>query len=76
MTIFSGRLLSMYKNSVDQKPGINGNSFKWMRKVAKENNLSEQGYTGYLAFDEMKIQVCSCYGQQHLSKPSVSLSII
>ena len=48
--------LSLYKNAVEQKPGLNADMFRWMLKEAKRINLREVGYSGGLVLDEMNIQ--------------------
>ncbi len=53
----SGRLLSMYKNSVTQKPGLNDDVLKWMQHEADKLRLESFGREGGLILDEMAIQV-------------------
>ena len=53
----SGRLLSMYKNSVAQKPGLNDDVLKWMQHEADKLRLESFGREGGLILDEMAIQV-------------------
>ena len=50
------QLLSLYKNAVEQKPGLNADMFRWMLKEAKRIKLREVGYSGGLVHDEMNIQ--------------------
>lgn len=54
----SGRLLSLYKNSVKQKPGLNEEVLDWMIKEADKLKLDSFGKEGGLILDEMAIQVC------------------
>ena len=53
----SGRLLSMYKNSVSQKSGLNDEVLQWMLHEADKLNLDSFGREGGLILDEMAIQV-------------------
>lgn len=53
----SGRLLSMYKNSVSQKPGLNDEVLQWMLHEADKLKLDSFGREGGLILDEMAIQV-------------------
>ena len=53
----SGRLLSLYKNSVWQKPGLNEEVLDWMVRGADKLSLSSFGREGGLILDEMAIQV-------------------
>ncbi len=48
--------LSLYKNCVQQKAGLNQDMFRWMSKEAKRQELTEAGYSGGLVLDEMNIQ--------------------
>lgn len=50
----SGKLLSMYKNSVKQMPGLRPEVFQWMLTTAQVHNLKDQ--CGGLILDEMRIQ--------------------
>ncbi|KAK3752058.1 hypothetical protein QZH41_009166, partial [Actinostola sp. cb2023] len=52
----SGRLLSLYKNSVSQKAGINDEVLDWLVKEADKNELDAYGREGGLILDEMSIQ--------------------
>lgn len=52
----SQRLLRLYKNSVQQKPGINNSQLQWMEKEAANAKLSDFGKRGGLLLDEMTIQ--------------------
>ncbi len=53
----SGRLLSLYKNSVSQTPGLNDKVLDWMVKEADKLKLDSFGREGGLILDEMSIQV-------------------
>ena len=53
----SGRFLSLHKNSVKQKPGLN-EVLDWMLKEAEKLKLDSFGREGGLILDEMAIQVC------------------
>jgi hypothetical protein len=55
----SGRLLQYYNNTVHQRPGINEELLKWMVKAAVEKGLTPSQCFGGIAFDEMKIKVCT-----------------
>ena len=55
----SGRLLSLYKNSVKQSAGLNDDVLDWLVKEADKLDLDEYGREGGLILDEMSIQV-SC----------------
>ena len=48
--------LSRYKNSVQQKTGINNDMLKWMYMEALHEHLPDTGYYGGLILDEMSIQ--------------------
>lgn len=52
----SSRLLSMYKNAIQQSAGINPDIFKWMRKTAEEKLKNKSDWYGGLVLDEMAIQ--------------------
>ncbi|XP_020911962.1 uncharacterized protein LOC110249721, partial [Exaiptasia diaphana] len=52
----SGRLLSLYKNSVRQSAGLNDDVLDWLLKEADKSNLDEFGREGGLILDEMSIQ--------------------
>jgi hypothetical protein len=52
----SGKQLSLYKNSVPQNAGIQMAAFTWLYKEANRLQISPEGRTGGLIFDEMKIQ--------------------
>ncbi len=54
----SGRLLSLYKNSVKQRPGLNEEVLEWMLVEANKLGLDSFGREGGLILDEMAIQVC------------------
>lgn len=52
----SGRLLTYYKNFVDQRPGFNSDNLVWMSKEADRRNVTSFGRRGGLLLDEMQIQ--------------------
>ena len=52
----SSKTLSLYKNWVEQKPGLNLDMMRWMANEAKSKNLSKNGYVGGLVLDEMNVQ--------------------
>ena len=52
----SARTLSLYKNCVNQKPGLNLDMLRWMYKEGQRRELTNVGYTGGLIMDEMNIQ--------------------
>ncbi|CAG2216361.1 unnamed protein product [Mytilus edulis] len=52
----SHNLLQRYKNSVEQKSGINKEILHWMANEAKIKNIPPEGYKGGLMIDEMSIQ--------------------
>ena len=52
----SGRLLSMYKNTVQQAPGLQEEVFKWMHDEAQRLALSNADRQGGIVIDEMAIQ--------------------
>ncbi|XP_070573886.1 uncharacterized protein [Ptychodera flava] len=52
----SGRLLSMYKNCVDQNPGLNDAVLEWMVREADNTCLPIEGRNGGIVLDEMAIQ--------------------
>ncbi|XP_070552284.1 uncharacterized protein [Ptychodera flava] len=56
MVLPSGRLLSMYVNSVDHHPGLNDHFLSWMVEEAERLKLSPEGRIGGLIMDEMAIQ--------------------
>ena len=53
----SGRLLQYYKNSIQQKPGLNEEVLQWMEQEADKVKLTELGRCGGIILDEMSIQV-------------------
>ena len=53
----STRLLTLYKNAVQQGPGVQSKMSEWMVHEAKRAKLPSHGYEGGLLFDEMAIQV-------------------
>lgn len=53
----SGRLLSLYKNSVQQNAGLNDQVLDWLVKEADKAQLDEYGREGGIILDEMSIQV-------------------
>jgi hypothetical protein len=55
----SGRLLSLYTNSVSQNSGFNEGVLKWLIQEADKLNLDAFGREGGLILDEMAIQVRS-----------------
>jgi hypothetical protein len=54
----SPRLLSMYKNSVQQTPGLNNDLLQWMWTSAQAISLPSEGRSGGLVLDECSIQEC------------------
>ncbi|KAL3857661.1 hypothetical protein ACJMK2_012305 [Sinanodonta woodiana] len=52
----SEQLLSLYKNSVCQGPGIIPQMMEWMLNEAQRQNLTQEGYFGGLILDEMSVQ--------------------
>lgn len=52
----SERLLHIYTNKVNQKPGINKELLHWMKNEALSRNLPPEGYEGGVLLDEMSIQ--------------------
>ena len=52
----SERLLSVYKNAVQQKPGIVTDMMQWMQQEALRQNVPPHGMYGGLIMDEMSIQ--------------------
>ena len=61
LSLPSGRLLQMYKNSVVQKPGFNEEVLEWMQQEAERLQLSAVGKCGGIILDEMAIQVHLLY---------------
>lgn len=57
MKLPSGRLLSLYKNSITQKPGIQEEVLDWLVDEVKRSGLDDYGKAGGLILDEMSIQV-------------------
>lgn len=49
--------LALYKNSIDQKPGVLKEMLKWMKDEAALRKLPPHGYCGGLICDEVSIQV-------------------
>lgn len=66
----SQRTLQIYKNKINQKPGINNELIHWMKNEALSRNLPPDGYEGGLILDEMSIQsdleFCSRDGNVYL----------
>ena len=66
----SQRTLQIYKNKINQKPGINNELIHWMKNEALSRNLPPGGYEGGLILDEMSIQsdleFCSRDGNVYL----------
>ena len=54
----SGRLLSLYKNSVQQNAGFNEEVLDWMVIEMTKLKLDAFGKEGGIILDEMAIQVC------------------
>jgi hypothetical protein len=52
----SQRTLQIYKNKINQKPGINIELIHWMKNEALSRNLPPDGYERGLILDEMSIQ--------------------
>jgi hypothetical protein len=52
----STRLLTYYKNTVEQHSGFNKAVFQWMRQEALSKDLPPSGWHGGILFDEMSIQ--------------------
>ncbi|CAB3993134.1 Hypothetical predicted protein [Paramuricea clavata] len=52
----SGRLLSLYKNAMKQKPGLNDEVLEWMSREADKLKLDSFGREGGLILDKMAIQ--------------------
>lgn len=52
----SESLVSLYKNSVKQGPGILPDTMTWMEDEAKRQNVKNDGYYGGIIVDEMAIQ--------------------
>ena len=52
----SESLVSLYKNSVKQGPGILPDMMTWMEDEAKRQNVKKEGYYGGIILDEMAIQ--------------------
>ena len=48
--------LSLYKNCITQKPGLNREMMRWMSNEAKRAEIPPMGYIGGLVLDEMNIQ--------------------
>ena len=57
LTLQSGRLLQMYKNSCAQNPGLNESVGQWMAQEATKRKLGPEGREGGIILDEMAIQV-------------------
>ena len=57
LTLPSGRLLQMYKNSCAQNPGLNESVGQWMAQEATKRKLGPEGREGGIILDEMAIQV-------------------
>lgn len=52
----SESLIKLYKNAVQQSPGIVPQMMLWMSNEAKSQNLTTEGYYGGIILDEMAIQ--------------------
>ncbi|KAK3082719.1 hypothetical protein FSP39_003464 [Pinctada imbricata] len=52
----SESLLSLYKNSVRQGPGVIHDMMQWMQTEASRQKVSREGYFGGIILDEMSIQ--------------------
>ena len=52
----STQLLSLYKNVLQQKPGIIPANLEWMRGEAVRQNVPAAGWRGGLTLDEMQVQ--------------------
>lgn len=52
----SEQLIKLYKNAVQQKPGIVPDMMLWMSNEAKRQKLVNEGYYGGIILDEMAIQ--------------------
>ena len=52
----SESILSLYKNAVQQKPGIIPDMMQWMRQEATNQKLPTEGLYGGIILDEMAIQ--------------------
>ena len=52
----SERLLSVYKNAIQQKPGIVTDMMQWMQQEALRQNVPPHGMYSGLIMDEMSIQ--------------------
>ena len=64
LTLPTTRLLSMYKNSVEQKTGINAEVFHWLDLECKNQNTS-MSKCGGIVLDEMSIQQrITCVGKK------------
>lgn len=66
----SERLLTVYKNAVSQKPGVNPDMMQWMQQEANRQNVPSHGMYGGIIMDEMSIQedlaIVSCNKGQQL----------
>ena len=50
-------LLKMYKNVIQQRPGIKMDNLNWMRsEEANQQGIPKAGWRGGLAIDEMQVQ--------------------
>ena len=56
LSLPSERLLTVYKNAVQQKPGIVPEMMQWMSQEASRQNIPSHGMYGGLIMDEMSIQ--------------------
>ena len=52
----SQRILQIYKNKINQKPGVNIDLLHWMKNEAISRNLPPHGYEGGIILDEMSVQ--------------------
>jgi len=59
MILPSIRTLTLYKNSNEQRCGVQDFMLDWMLKEAQRLEIPKHGYCGGLMFDEMSLQV-SC----------------
>ena len=57
LTLPSGRLLSLYKNSVRQNAGFNNEVLEWMQIELEKLKAGPFGREGGIMLDEMAIQV-------------------
>ncbi len=57
----SPSILTKYKNSMQQSPGIQPAMLDWMKKEAERCEVPNHRYWGGLLFDECSLQVCRKY---------------